>query len=81
MKHLPPDQDNQEATMARTITETQEDLNSIEVTRDAKGAYKYTIKIYFSDDAADLDRTVDALEKTMADLRGRFEPAVEKDAA
>lgn len=58
--------------MARTITETIEEQNSVEVTRDAKGQFKYVIKVYFAEHA-DYDAT-ERVERIMADLRARFEP-------
>lgn len=59
--------------MAKTITETFEDQNSIEVTRDAKGQFKYTIKLYFSGDQHH-NEIVDKTEAIYDELRARFEP-------
>ena len=58
--------------MRRALIETDEDLNSIEVTRDAKGAYKFTTKFYFGDTDEEVDKALDKTYKTLLHLKAQF---------
>ena len=55
----------------RSVTETDEELSSIEIVRDAKGAFKFTAKLYFSRTGE--TEVINRLERIMEDLKGRFE--------
>ena len=48
----------------RTVTETFEDKNSVTVTRDAKGTFKFEIKVY----GTDLGEVVRLARDTYRDL-------------
>jgi hypothetical protein len=61
----------------KSITETFEDLNSIEIVRDAKGAFKFTVKIYFSGEEE--DKAINRIEQTMQGLQNRFEKEAVKN--
>ena len=58
----------------KSVTETVEEQNSIEVVRDAKGSFKFTTKIYFN--GVDETLVIDRMERIMGELKGRFEEAV-----
>jgi hypothetical protein len=55
-----------------TLTETYDDINSVEVTRDSKGAFKYTIKWYF--DPENTDEAIDKIDYIYSKLVEKFEP-------
>ena len=57
----------------KSVTETIEEQNSIEVVRDAKGSFKFTTKIYFN--GADETPVIDRMERIMGELKERFEAA------
>ena len=59
--------------MSRTVTETFEQRDSIQVTQDAKGAMKYDLKCYFeSGTGAD---AVEAIKEIYDAAKAAFEPA------
>lgn len=49
------------------ISKTTDEGSSVEVTKDAKGLYKWVIKLYFADEAP-----IDEIEQIDNELRKRF---------
>ena len=67
--------------MSRTITEVQEDRNSLSVTKDVQGRYKYEVKIYFGQGCSERTAAVQEAEEVLTDLQARFEPEATVTAA
>ena len=53
------------------VETTVEDVHSIEITRDAKGEYKWTVKMY-AKDIQQLKERVESFKEIDADLRGKY---------
>jgi len=49
--------------MAKTLTQMVSDSDSLEISRNAKGEYSYTVKIYFEGDAKPAKEKIVDLDK------------------
>lgn len=56
-----------EAGEVVAVSKTTDELSSVEVTKDAKGAYKWVIKLYFADEAP-----LEEIKRIDGELRNRF---------
>lgn len=61
-----------------TYTKVTDAPNSVTVSRDAKGTFRYEVKLYFGHSRDDQHDMIDKAERIVADLRHRFEPALEE---
>jgi len=59
----------------RTVTETFEQRDSIQVTQDAKGAFKYDIKVYFETGMG--QDAVEVMKSIYDHAKNTFEPEAE----
>ena len=57
--------------MKKTIVEESvQELNSVEISRNAKGDYSYTVKVYDADEKVAQYRAFELLKKTETDISG-----------